>query len=323
MVSDSPLARQLLASLFAKETDLRVATAFDWTRAQRKARVTRPDIMVLCSDLLIPEDDAARWIRAEQLSLLTCTLDVGGADVRPALLALLARVRSELAAERSTSPLDVPVRAARLGVLEPSVPSTARLVAMGASVGGTIAIKAILQSMPARAPAMVIVQHMPEPFTKAFATGLDRICTIKVKEAASGDVVREGTALIAPGNRHILVHRRGTEYYVELVEGPLVSHHRPSVNVLLRSVAQASGPNAIGAVLTGMGDDGADGLLEMKDAGAFTVAQNEESSAVFGMPRAAIVRGGVQEIAALDTIPEIILKGSTWRREDARPRSRK
>ncbi len=323
VVVDSPVARQLLAGLFSKEPDLRVVTAFDWTRAQRKARITRPDLVVLCSDRLGPQDDSARWIRAEQLGLLSCTLDVRGADVRSTLLTLLARVRGELVQKKAPSALDAPARAARLGVIEPSIPSTVRIVAMGASVGGTSAIKAILQSMPLRAPGIVIVQHMPEPFTAAFAMGLDRICTIAVKEAAHGDVVREGTALIAPGNRHLIVHRRELEYYVDVVDGPLVMHHRPSVNVLLRSVAQAAGPNAVGVVLTGMGDDGADGLLEMKEAGAFTVAQNEESSAVFGMPRAAIVRGGVLEIAPLLGMRDIILKGSAWRGDEGRPRVRK
>jgi len=195
-------------------------------------------------------------------------------------------------------------------LLATAVPATVKFIAVGASAGGTTALKSILQTMPARCPGMVIVQHMPEPFTGAFASGLDRTCSIEVREAADGDAILEGCALIAPGNRHVLVQRKGTDYFVQLTEGPLVSRHRPSVNVLFRSVAQEAAHNAVGVVLTGMGDDGADGLFEMKEMGAFTIAQNEASSVVFGMPKAAILRGGVHRIASLGEMRDAMLQGA-------------
>jgi two-component system chemotaxis response regulator CheB len=154
----------------------------------------------------------------------------------------------------------------------------------------------------------VIVQHMPELFTKSFADRLNQLCCVEVKEAASGDRLTAGRALIAPGNRHTLVTRSGAHYEVEVRDGPLVSRHRPSVNVLFRSVAQAAGPNAVGVILTGMGDDGADGMLEMRRAGAATIAQDEESCVVFGMPKAAIDRGAVDGVVSLQGMPGAILR---------------
>jgi two-component system chemotaxis response regulator CheB len=152
------------------------------------------------------------------------------------------------------------------------------------------------------------VQHMPEGFTAAFAKRLDGICGIEVREAADGDKVVPGRAYIAPGNRHLLVRRLGPTYFLEVREGPLVSRHRPSVNVLFRSVAQAAGSNAVGILMTGMGDDGADGLLEMKQAKAFTIAQDEASCVVFGMPREAILRGAATEVLSLSRIPSAMLR---------------
>jgi two-component system chemotaxis response regulator CheB len=198
-------------------------------------------------------------------------------------------------------PASGPIAAARR--VPPQVWSGDKFVAIGASTGGTEALRVVLEAMPADAPAMVIVQHMPEGFTKAFAARLDASCAIKVKEASQGDLLTRGCALIAPGNRHMLV-RRGATYYVEIADGPLVSRHRPSVDVLFRSVAQVAGTNALGIIMTGMGDDGAEGLLKMKEAGAFTMAQDEESCVVFGMPKEAMERGavcmtgGLQDISA-------------------------
>ena len=183
-----------------------------------------------------------------------------------------------------------------------------RIVAVGASTGGTEALTELLQKMPADAPGIVVVQHMPEGFTAAFATRLNGLCRMEVKEAADGDRVRPGLALIAPGNRHVLVRRRGDAYVIELSDGPLVSRHRPSVDVLFRSAAQAAGSGAIGVLMTGMGDDGAQGLVEMKEAGAQTLAQDEASCVVFGMPREAIARGAVDEVVALDGLAATILK---------------
>ncbi|WP_244617192.1 protein-glutamate methylesterase/protein-glutamine glutaminase [Pleomorphomonas diazotrophica] len=187
--------------------------------------------------------------------------------------------------------------------------TTEIIVAVGASTGGTEALREFLMALPANAPGIVIVQHMPEHFTAAFAKRLDGLCQVSVKEAEDGDPVLRGHVLIAPGGRHLLLERQGARYHVAVKDGPLVSRHRPSVDVLFRSTARAAGPNAVGVIMTGMGDDGARGLLEMKEAGAHTVAQDEESCVVFGMPKEAIARGGVDTILSLEDIaPHIILQ---------------
>lgn len=186
--------------------------------------------------------------------------------------------------------------------------TTEKIVCIGASTGGTEALREVLQAMPLNAPGIVIVQHMPERFTAAFAKRLDSLCEITVKEAESNDTVLTGHALIAPGNRHMLLRRSGARYYVEVRDGPLVSRHRPSVDVLFRSAARYAGPNAIGVIMTGMGDDGASGMLEMRDAGAFTIGQNRESCIVYGMPNEAQRRGAVVIEAALSEIPRRILE---------------
>jgi two-component system chemotaxis response regulator CheB len=185
--------------------------------------------------------------------------------------------------------------------------TTDKVVAIGASTGGTEALLAILRALPVDAPGVVVVQHMPERFTGQFAARLDSLCAISVKQAASGDSVLRGQALIAPGNHHLLLKRSGARYYVEISEGPLVNRHRPSVDVLFRSTARYAGANAVGVILTGMGDDGARGLLEMKQAGAHTVAQDEASCVVFGMSAEAIKLGGVDRVLPLDRIAGEVL----------------
>ena len=186
--------------------------------------------------------------------------------------------------------------------------TTEKIVAVGASTGGTEALRTFLESMPQDAPGIVIVQHMPENFTKAFARRLDGLCDISVKEAEDGDTIIRGRALIAPGNRHMLVKRSGARYYVEVKEGPLVSRHRPSVDVLFRSAAEYAGANTVGVIMTGMGDDGARGMLEMKQAGAFNIAQDEKSCVVFGMPNEAIKLGAVDSVLPLVSIAGSVLK---------------
>ena len=186
--------------------------------------------------------------------------------------------------------------------------TTERIVAVGASTGGTEALSRLLEVLPQDCPGIAIVQHMPEHFTKAFSERLNRSCRIQVKEAVNGDSILRGCALIAPGNRHMLIKRSGARYYVEVREGPLVCRHRPSVDVLFRSAARYAGANAVGVIMTGMGDDGARGMLEMKQAGAFTIAQDEASCVVFGMPNEAIKRGGVDEVVTLEMIPSNVLK---------------
>ncbi|HEY4072889.1 MAG TPA: chemotaxis response regulator protein-glutamate methylesterase [Herbaspirillum sp.] len=186
--------------------------------------------------------------------------------------------------------------------------TTERVVAIGTSTGGTQALEEVLTALPRVSPGIVIVQHMPEKFTAAFAERLDGICRITVKEAENNDRVLPGRALIAPGGRHILLKRSGAQYFVEVVDGPLVNRHRPSVDVLFRSVAKSAGVNALGVIMTGMGDDGAAGMMEMRTAGARTVAQDEESCVVFGMPKEAIKRGGVERTVPLSAVAQEILK---------------
>ena len=185
--------------------------------------------------------------------------------------------------------------------------TTHKVYAIGASTGGTQALEYILTSMPANAPGIVIVQHMPEKFTKNFADRLDTISKIEIKEAVDGDRVIPGRALIAPGNQHMVLRRSGANYYVEVKTGPLVKRQRPSVEVLFNSVAKYAGSNAVGILLTGMGSDGAEGLLKMKQAGAATIAQDEKSCVVFGMPKEAILLGAVDSVIDLKLIPEAML----------------
>lgn len=187
------------------------------------------------------------------------------------------------------------------------IQTTEIVIAVGASTGGTEALRSFLTEMPVDAPGIVIVQHMPEMFTKQFAKRLDSICAITVKEAEHGDEVLPGQALIAPGNMHMLLKRSGARYHVEVKEGPLVNRHRPAVDVLFRSVSRYAGKNAIGVIMTGMGDDGAKGLLEMKEEGAFTIAQDEKTCVVFGMPKEAIKLNAAKEILPLNQITPYII----------------
>jgi len=193
-----------------------------------------------------------------------------------------------------------------------SLPKTTDIIiSVGASTGGTEALRIFLEAMPVNAPGIVIVQHMPEKFTKSFADRLNDLCLINVKEAQDGDAVLQGRALIAPGNKHTLLRRSGAKYYVEVKNGPLVNRHRPSVDVLFRSTAVYAGKNAIGVIMTGMGDDGAKGLLEMKEEGAKTVAQDEKTCVVFGMPKEAIKLGAADRVLPIEQIAQhvLMLKG--------------
>lgn len=190
------------------------------------------------------------------------------------------------------------------------IETTEKIVVVGASTGGTEALKDFLTMLPEDSPGLVIVQHMPEHFTAAFANRLDGLCKIHVKEAQNGDTVIQGQALIAPGNYHTLLKRSGTRYFVEVKEGPLVSRHRPSVDVLFRSAARYAGKNAIGIIMTGMGDDGAKGMKEMHDAGAFNIAQDEATCIVYGMPGEAVKNGGVDKIVPLSGIAQTMINAA-------------
>lgn len=185
--------------------------------------------------------------------------------------------------------------------------TTDKVVAIGTSTGGTQALEAVLTKLPRTATGIVIVQHMPEKFTAMFAERLNSLCALEVKEATDGDRVLTGRALIAPGGRHMMLKRSGAQYYVEVKDGPVVNRHKPSVDVLFRSVAQVAGRNALGIIMTGMGDDGARGLKEMHEAGAQTIAEDESTCVVFGMPKVAIDMGGVDRIVPLDQIPQEII----------------
>jgi two-component system chemotaxis response regulator CheB len=185
--------------------------------------------------------------------------------------------------------------------------TTEKVALIGASTGGTEALRVVLEAMPADSPGVVIVQHMPEKFTTAFARRLDGLCAISVKEAENGDTVLRGRALLAPGNRHLLLKRSGARYLVEVRDGPLVCRHRPSVDVLFRSGARYAGRNAVGVLMTGMGNDGARGLLELKEAGAATIAQDEATSVVYGMPHEAVKLGAASRVLPLGAIGAAVL----------------
>jgi two-component system chemotaxis response regulator CheB len=338
VVDDSAVVRQVLEAVLSQEPDMAVMVASDPLIAQQKMARVRPDVIVL--DLEMPRMDGLTFLRKimaeDTIPTVICSgvaargteaalraLDEGAVGIisKPKLgvrnflyesgLLLTDMVRSAARARisRRYPVVDMPrPKAAPLQVRPRSAEVTATgLVAIGASTGGTEALPEILSAMPLDAPGIAVVQHMPEVFTAAFAARLNQISQIEVREAEHGDRIEAGTALIAPGNRHMLVRRRGAHYSVEIGEGPLVSRHRPSVDVLFRSVARAAGADAMGVILTGMGNDGAQGLLEMKNAGAETIAQDEASCVVFGMPKEAIACGAVDLVLPLSRIAAGIL----------------
>jgi two-component system chemotaxis response regulator CheB len=337
VVDDSAVMRQAMIAICRRARDIEVRVAADPLIAQAKMRESRPDVILL--DIEMPRMDGLTFLRKlmadDPLPVVICSA-LAGRGTETALRALeegaveiVAKPRIALhdfltdstemfidvirAAANARTPrrMRIEKRHSPDVILPPARPrlmrTTRKVVAIGASTGGTEALREILEALPPDAPGMVIVQHMPEVFTAAFAQRLNQTCRISVKEAAEGDRVIDGRALIAPGNRHVLVVRDGAEYRVHLNDGPLVSRHKPSVDVLFRSVAQSAGPNAVGVILTGMGDDGATGLHEMRTAGAATIAQDEATCAVFGMPREAILRGGVSAIHPLGKIAAAIL----------------
>jgi len=235
----------------------------------------------------------------EESRITICDAVKAAASVKPQRLkAQPRRVEKKLSADV------VLAKAANRSMIQ----TTEKVAVIGASTGGTEALRTVLTALPADAPGIVIVQHMPEKFTAAFAAGLDRQCRMTIKEAENNDTVMRGTALIAPGNKHVLLKRSGARYFVEVRDGPLVSRHRPSVDVLFRSAARYAGSNAVGVIMTGMGDDGARGLLEMKEAKAKTLAQDERSCVVFGMPNEAIKLGAADKVVPLDAIANEILR---------------
>ncbi len=332
IVDDSAIVRKIFSQELSKHADISVVGAApDPYVARDKIVSLKPDVITL--DIEMPRMDGLSFLRklmkyhplpAIIVSSLTPAnsemaleaLEYGAVEVlaKPGgsysvgdmALQLADKIRAAACA-RVSGPAKVREPVA-LGVPGLSLKrSTHKVLAIGASTGGTEALKAVLMQMPLNSPGIVVVQHMPPRFTTTFAKRLDELCHIQVHEARDGDPVLPGTALIAPGNFHMLLKRVGGSYYVEVGTGPLVFHQRPSVDVLFDSVARFAGANALGVIMTGMGKDGAAGMLEMKKAGAFTVAQDEASCVVFGMPREAIRLGGVDKVVSLHDIPRTLM----------------
>jgi two-component system chemotaxis response regulator CheB len=343
VVDDSAIVRQVLVAVLSEKRGFRVTVAADPIIAMEKMKKFPPDVILM--DLEMPRMDGMTFLEKimseNPVPVVVCSgltgprsgeairaLEFGAVDiitkpkiglrgfleesavlledtVRAAATARVNKFRMLRGKAKKSNSADVVIPSRGLPA---SGLQREKMIAIGASTGGTEALLQVLEQMPENCPGIVAVQHMPEGFTAAFAKRLNGICRIEIKEAADGDKVLAGRAYIAPGNRHTLVRRIGPSYFLEVREGPLVSRHRPSVNVLFRSTAQAAGSSAVGILMTGMGDDGADGLLEMKQAEAFTIAQDEASCVVFGMPREAILRGAADEVLSLSKIPTAILR---------------
>jgi two-component system chemotaxis response regulator CheB len=343
IVDDSALVRKTLTDLLTTDPDIEImGTASDPFVAAQKMKNEVPDVMTL--DVEMPRMDGITFLKKimsqHPIPVIICStltekgtetgfkaLEYGAIDVitKPKLGTRQFLEESKVricdavkAAARARVKRIVPQKKAQpkltadAVIAKPSsramVKTTEKIVVIGASTGGTEALSTFLEALPRDSPGIVIVQHMPENFTASFARRLDLSCHVNVKEAVDNDSVLRGRVLIAPGNFHLLLKRSGARYHVQIKSGPLVSRHRPSVDVLFRSTARYAGANAIGVIMTGMGDDGAQGMLEMKEAGAYTIAQDEATSVVFGMPHEAIKRGGVDKILPLKSIAPFIVQ---------------
>lgn len=345
VIDDSAVARQTLSEIINSDPAMQVVeTASDPYFAVKKIKKLLPDVITL--DIEMPRMDGLTFLKKIMsqhpipvvvISSLTekgskiaiDALQYGAVEVitkpklttkeffheskvritdaiRAASVASLKRIKDGIEIVHKVAPkntADVILNFSEKNTVDVT---TEKVVTIGASTGGTQAIKEILTNLPYDTSGIVIVQHMPENFTTSFAKRLDELCKITVKEAKNGDSVLRGTALIAPGNKHTLLKRSGTKYYVEVKEGPLVNRHRPSVDVLFRSAARYAGKNAVGIILTGMGADGAKGMLEMKETGAYTIAQDEASSVVYGMPLSAVKLNAVDKSMNLKQISDYI-----------------
>ncbi|RJG01193.1 protein-glutamate methylesterase/protein-glutamine glutaminase [Noviherbaspirillum sedimenti] len=347
VVDDSAVVRQVLTGLLGADPGIEVTgAAADPLLAMEKMKACWPDVIVL--DVEMPRMDGITFLRKimqeRPTPVVICsTLTEKGAQTTIAALAagaaaiiakprlglkqflhdacddLVAAVKGAARANvkrlipRAESMPAAPLKHTADVILAPGanralMQTTERVVAIGTSTGGTQALEEILVSLPGVSPGIVVVQHMPEKFTAAFAARLDGLCQVAVKEAQNNDRVIQGRVLIAPGGKHMLLRSSGAQYFVEVVDGPLVNRHRPSVDVLFRSAAKCAGANALGIIMTGMGDDGAAGLLEMRKAGAHTIAQDEESCVVYGMPREAVKRGAVEKTVPLNGIGRVIVQ---------------
>jgi two-component system, chemotaxis family, protein-glutamate methylesterase/glutaminase len=337
VVDDSAVVRKVFGDELSREHDIEVIGAAPDPYVARDLIVNlRPDVVTL--DIEMPRMDGLTFLRKLMkyfplpviiVSSLTRqggalaleAMDIGAVEVisKPGEAYSVGDMSIQLAEKiRAAARVDVARRdrttAERrqveqvLGPRRSLAQTTNKIVAIGASTGGTEAIKAVLTRFSPAVPGILIVQHMPANFTTSFAKRLDSICQIRVKEAEDGDTVLPGTALLAPGNFHMVMRRSGARYYVNVKTGPLVCHQRPAVDVLFNSVAAYGGSNAVGVILTGMGRDGAQGLLKMKEAGAGTIAQDEKSCVVFGMPREAIKIGAAERVLPLDEISQAVLE---------------
>jgi two-component system chemotaxis response regulator CheB len=335
VVDDSAIVRKIFTEELSKEPDIEViGTAPDPYVARDKIVFQKPDVITL--DIEMPKMDGLTFLKKLMKHYPLPVIVVSSLTPKGSQMALealeygavevLSKPGTAYTVGDMSTQLKEKIRIAakvNLKQIRPSKTSnpgptfsttkalketTQKVIALGASTGGTEAIKEILVRLPLNIPGIVIVQHMPPQFTKAFAERLNHLCQIEVREAKDGDTLLNGMALIAPGNWHMLLKRSGSRYYINLRNGPMVHHQRPAVDVLFHSVAQYAGPNAIGVLLTGMGADGAEGLLKMKEAGAKTIAQDEESCVVFGMPKEAIRRGAVDKVVPLEHIPDEIIQ---------------
>ncbi|HRU94337.1 MAG TPA: chemotaxis response regulator protein-glutamate methylesterase [Anaerolineae bacterium] len=332
IVDDSAVVRDIFSRELARDPEIEVVgTAPDPYVARDKIVRLQPDVITL--DVEMPRMDGLTFLRKLMryyplpviiVSSLTPrggelaleALEAGAVEVmcKPGAaytvddmsVMLVGKIKAAAKArvKRAAEPVEQRGGAPKLSMSA----TTNKVVAIGASTGGTTALQEVLTAMPPNSPGILIVQHMPEHFTRAFANRLNELCSIEVKEAENGDHVTPGRALIAPGNYHMLLRRSGANYYVEVKSGPLVCRHRPSVEVLFTSVAQYAGRNAVGVIMTGMGDDGATALGKMRQEGARTIAQDEASCVVFGMPKEAIERGGAEFVVPLSRIPQKMLE---------------
>jgi two-component system chemotaxis response regulator CheB len=356
VVDDSAVVRQFMAGLLADQPDMTVATAADPLIALGKMERSRPDVILL--DLEMPRMDGLEFLRRvmaeDPIPVVVCSshtgrgtrsalqaLDLGAVEVlaKPAVglrgylsdsanllvetLRAAAQVSVRLPARLRTPrfveaprPLVLPATPGRI-----SAGGAVPLVALGASTGGPEALRSLFAVLPRDTGAFVVVQHMPAAFTAAFAGRLDEISALSIKEAEDGDPVAPGTVLVAPGDRHLTVERRGGELVARLDDGPPVARHRPSVDVLFHSIAQIAAGETVAALLTGMGKDGAQGLLALRQAGARTLAQDESSSVVFGMPREAIARGAAEAVVPLERLAQGLVDRCSDIRRGIRPAS--
>lgn len=337
VVDDSALIRNVMTEMLSEDPEIEVVGAApDPYVARDKIKALNPDVLTL--DVEMPKMDGLTFLRklmaarpmpvvmvsslTEQGAATTLEALESGAvdfvtkptvDILHGMSTLAYQITSKVKAaaqanvQRWTPRTDCAERIKALAVQSAMIKTTDTIIAIGASTGGTEALRELLEVLPPNTPPIVITQHMPERFTKSFADRLNELCQISVKEATEGDSVIPGQALVAPGNYHMELRRSGARYYVSLNQTPLVNRHRPSVDVMFASVGQYAGANSVGVILTGMGNDGAAGLLKMKQAGAFTLAQDEASCVVFGMPKEAIKAGGVDKILALSEIPGELL----------------